>query len=382
MREARRPGILRWLAPACCALLPLAACGQSGWSFVPTLTLAEVHDDNIFFAAQGAESDLITRITPSLDASYDASRLKLHGSYSFDSEIYADHDSLDSAQARQQGTASINYRADRRLTLSLSGGYTETHRPGELNLISGIEAGRVNAERFFINPSLSYRLGALTGAGLEYSLTRDILAGGVSGDVHEAGVDIDHRFNDRNDGFIGVTGNSYEFGNGASTTSILPRAGFTHDFSRQAEFSLKGGPRFTADGVRPELTAGFSYRTSRGEFGLHYTRAETILVGEAGTAESESLDGDLTWRFRPGAALNLSSGYGKANRGAEQATVFHARVNVSYRLNRILMFSASYRYSRQWEAGGGGPDLVIPGNVIMLGINLSCPSPSVQKTSR
>ena len=43
------------------------ASAQAGWSLIPSFSLAEEFDDNVFVTSTAKKSDFITRFTPGID---------------------------------------------------------------------------------------------------------------------------------------------------------------------------------------------------------------------------------------------------------------------------------------------------------------------------
>ena len=70
--------------------VPAAALAQTGGSSLPSFTLAEEFDDNVFVSTTDPKSDFITRFTPGLQLGYRSAPLTLLVSGSIDAEIYAE----------------------------------------------------------------------------------------------------------------------------------------------------------------------------------------------------------------------------------------------------------------------------------------------------
>src|SRR5207302_10266298 len=84
-------------------LLPSAAPAQTGYFLTPSLSVAEVYDDNVFYTTSPRTHDFLTRISPGLKAGYQSAPLTVEGSYAFDSEIYSRRSELTTPLMRQQG---------------------------------------------------------------------------------------------------------------------------------------------------------------------------------------------------------------------------------------------------------------------------------------
>src|SRR3989454_11877340 len=84
-------------------LLPSAAPAQTGYYLTPSLSVAEVYDDNLFYTPSPRTHDFFTRTSPGLKAGYQSAPLKVEGSYTFDSEVYSRHTELTHPLVRQRG---------------------------------------------------------------------------------------------------------------------------------------------------------------------------------------------------------------------------------------------------------------------------------------
>src|SRR5437899_7342032 len=165
-------------------LLPTAAPAQTGYYLTPSLSIAELYDDNVFLTTSARTQDFLPRISPGLKAAYQSAPLKVEGSYTFDSEIYSRRTELTTPQMRQRGLIELKATPIQVLTLSVSGAYYQTRTPQELNLTTGLAATRVRAERYTTHPGFTYRFDSLTTAKGDYTFSKDLLAGGLTIDHH------------------------------------------------------------------------------------------------------------------------------------------------------------------------------------------------------
>src|SRR2546428_10798770 len=160
-------------------LLPSAAPAQTGSYLTPSLSGAEVYDDNLFYSPSPRTHDFFTRISPSLKAGYQSAPLTVQGSYAFDSEVYSQHSELTDPLVRQRGLIEVKATPDQVLTLSVPVSYFQTRTPTELNLTTGLTVARARAERYTTNPAFSYRYNPLTTAKGDYTYSKALLAGSI-----------------------------------------------------------------------------------------------------------------------------------------------------------------------------------------------------------
>lgn len=359
-------------------LFPGVAAAQGEFFATPSITLAEVYDDNVFFApsGQGREDDFISRFSPSLAAGFRSAPLTLIGRYTFDAEIYSRHSALTDYDVRREAAIDFVYRPTRLLTVSLATSYVETEVPSELNLETGLIGGRAEAERFSIAPSLHYRFDAVTSGAAAYTFTTDKLSGGegVETDVHTAALGLDRRITRRDTASLGYTFRHFVFDRDDRDTHVAT-VGWTHNLTPAISLTLVGGPRISEGSVDPEILASVRHRLQRGELSFAYARSEsTTALGEAGTVRTDTFEATATfspdrfWELRAAPSLVLSK------RGGFDTEVYRASLDVRYRATKWLSFIASYELSLQQgrlDRPGGGD---IARNVVLLGIVLTAPS--------
>src|SRR6266545_2672982 len=101
--------------------VPAAARAQTGWVVLPSFTLAEEFDDNVFVSTTDPQSDFITRMTPGLQLGYRSEPFRL-------------------------------------LTVSLNVTYFETNTPSELVPTTGLQLARIRATQLAIIPAATYQI--------------------------------------------------------------------------------------------------------------------------------------------------------------------------------------------------------------------------------
>src|SRR5262249_7641711 len=114
-----------------CAFVPAVASAQSKVTFVPSLSLSSVYDDNLFARTVGS-GDQMTQLTPGVEFGYDTSVVTFNGQYSFDMERSLDHAALDNIDARRRGLIDVRLRKTPRLAFGFVGRYDRTETAGEL----------------------------------------------------------------------------------------------------------------------------------------------------------------------------------------------------------------------------------------------------------
>src|SRR6187455_1566282 len=145
-RRARVKALIAGLALAgVIGGLPAAALAQTGWVILPSFTLAEEFDDNVFVSTTDPKWDFITRMTPGLQLGYRSVPFTLLASGSIDAEIYANNSELSDAANRKRAALEMKYLPFRLLTLWLNVTYFETNTPSELVPTTGLQLARTRA---------------------------------------------------------------------------------------------------------------------------------------------------------------------------------------------------------------------------------------------
>lgn len=374
-REWRRV-VVGWVIGGA-GVVPCGAAAESGFFAEPAITLAGVYDDNLFSSGTERIEDFFLRLSPAIEAGYQSTPLTLLGRYVFDAEAYARNPKLDTTPVRQHAVLDLQYRSTPRLTLSTNASYTETQRPGELNLTSrgvSIESGRTRAERRAIAPALAYRIDPVTLGTATYSFAGDKLDGGVDTDTHTTALRLDRAVSRDNTVHAGYTYNQLRFSGAESIEAHVLIFGVTHKLSPQTSATFLGGPRFTEGSTDPELSASVRHRLRQGELSLAYARSQSTAIGLSGVVTTEALDATATYSPTTALEFRATPGIAQVERAGFQAEVYRFNVEMAYRLDRLFSLFSSYQYSVQRGNIGVPSTGDITRNVILFGITATYPS--------
>ena len=171
--------------------LPVEATAQARVVVTPSLSLAYVYDDNLFYEAAG-EREAIWRLTSGLAVTRDTQRTSLVADLSFDVERFREHRTLSSPLARQAASFRTRTQASQRVAFGFEGGFDSTRAPTELNLTTGLLTGRRRAYRLYGAPHVITDLTPTAKLTLEYDFNADIIPKGAlllpagTGEVLEA----------------------------------------------------------------------------------------------------------------------------------------------------------------------------------------------------
>ena len=360
-------------------LIPSAAPAQTGYYLTPSLSIAEVYDDNLFYTQSPRTHDLFTRISPGLKAGYQSAPLTVEGSYAFDSEVYSQHSELTTPLVRQRGLIELKATPTQVLTLSLPVSYYQSRTPTELNLTTGLAVGRVRAERYTTNPGFTYRLDPLTTAKGDYTYSKDLLAAGITAgaitiDTHIVNLALDRRLSPRDTVGPGYLGRRYEFSGFPALTSHAFTLGWSHELTPLTTFTLRGGPRLTEGTVDrlPEASAAIRHKLKSGQLSLSYASTLATVFGLATAATAQGITATAAMELLPKLQLSAAPALYTVSEPLK-ATVYVMNLEVSYQLTKTLAWGAAYQFSLQQGTLSGSRDVDILHNIFLIRLTVTYP---------
>lgn len=396
---------------------------QAGWYLIPSFSLTESFDDNIFGSSSGREWDFISRFSPGLQVGYRSEPFTLLASGGFDAEVFARNPVLDDATSGKHGGLTLRYLPTRPLTLGLDVGYTETRSLPTLTtalaapvtgpaastttttatppptttptgpreavtptgptptppppapvLVNALEFGRHRATVLTVSPSAAYQFTPLTSGTFGYTYSHGTLEGGAPNTAHSVSLALSHQFTPLDTGRLGYRLDVFESPGTPTTTTHAPTVGWTRQLTPTLTFSFDGGPRFSSDGgVSPEINASLAYLFKvaeiPGQASLAYARSEGFVIGSGGPVTTETISGGLS--FEPLRSLHVSVSPSIAKYSGSttpDTTVYAVGAGASYQILKWLAARASYSYSFQDQSG-----VHIPHNVFSVALDASYP---------
>lgn len=330
---------------------------QAATFLVPSVVIGILTDDNVFIDADDPQSDIFIRFSPGLAAGYESERLQLGASYTQDAEWYRNNPELDSTEMRQFTTAELLYRLNELVILSVAADHTQSRIPAELNISSGAGQGRVAGERSNINPGLSYRVSERAIAMIDYTYTRDKLAGGTEGETNALNMEYQHELTLRTLMTYGYTYRHFTFDTpfadvvDQDETVHTPRVGITHNVSPNTTVSAQAGPSISSEGdYGANISILLQSRYASGLMAFGYDRSAASLIGEAGLVELNVINASIDHEFTNRLSLGLSASYSEVLRGDAQRVgrdIARATVSTNYRINDYVSAQANFSHSNQ-----------------------------------
>ena len=370
-------------AVAVAGCLVLAASGKvvADVFIVPSISVAAIHDDNVFVTAGPREDDTITQVTPALEAGYEGQIFNARMNYGREMEKYNEFDELDSNSMREYLDVMMDYAASPRLSLSLVGDYLESRVPADLNPVIGLGVGRTEGQRSSVTAGFEYRFTERVTGVVAYTDAREELSDGIGNEIHTVDASFEHDINARNQLLYGYRYSEYEFDNGFTQEVKIPRIGLLHALNDRTSIRLEAGPLKAGDENELYFNALLTRTHDRGNFTIGINRDVNTVIGEAGIVEADSLNVGLLHRLGDELQISASAGYGKVTRSdgeLDNADVIRAAVEARYSVNNGVILFATYSYSKQDAPRIAGQAFEIPRHEVSVGVTFRIPHRSSQ----
>lgn len=337
--------------------VPATAEAQApGLRVVPSFTAAGAYDDNIFFTPGRRERGLFARLTPALRVTYrPTAKLALQGGYSFASEIFPDHPSLNQVLAQQRAAFDARYRAGRRTFLALGAHFEDTQAASELIEDTGIAFGRLPAQRY--QGSVSLERGVTAGGTLKagYAFEGFFLEELGTSRQHSATLGWAHRLRARTSVSLDYRFEQFDFPREDASRSHVLLAGWAQRLGKQTTLSIRGGGRMSERHDGAEGGASLERRFRKGTLSLAYARERNLALSRA--VDTESLVAAASCAVGRSMVITASPGVYRNRLRDEDITSYRASVGVGRRLGRWLALHGVYQFLVQ----EGRPDLGIAG---------------------
>ena len=313
----------------------------------PSIEIAQVHDDNLFFSFRQPARDRILRVRPGIDLHLESPRWLAVGSYGFDSERFADHSNLTNSRARQHGLVSVHYRVDPRLTIAMDGRYTDTDTPGELNLVTGLATSRVQVRQLDFGPSARYRISPRLTAYASVLSSKMDLVGGLGMRSMSEAAGIEQRVTPRDMFTADYEHVKYLFDQAADANTNVLKGGWTHALSRTTRVMLQAGPRLTNHSLAPELLVSLTHDWQSTSVAISALQTQTTVVGSAGTVQARSLQARFTYRATASLSAYAAPSVARSVNRNQQATVYRIGLGAHYAITPLSGFDVTYSHDSQ-----------------------------------
>jgi len=318
------------------------AAAQTRMTFVPSVSVAHVYDDNLFARENGSAGQML-QIRPNFEGNYESPRLKFLSLYSWDM-LRSNHPDLNTFDARRHAFLDTTFRSTPMTTIGIAGRYDRTETPGEIEADTGILGDRRTAERWQFAPSMWHRVGPRATLTANYGFTTENEIDTPSGTMHEGRVALSRETTTRTS-VVGSYLARYFTDALDSYSSHAVLAGLTRETAPGTRFSVYAGPRLTTyrSGIKPEVSTSFARVTNRLNMALDYWHGETIILGIPGPVAVDSGTARVMWGFNPRTEFGTHLGVTDIDTlDGRAARVYRGTLIYSWMPSRLYTVAASY----------------------------------------
>lgn len=219
-------------------------------TITPAIAIFEEYNDNIFLNNQQRRSDWITAIAPGLTLTVESETYRLAAGYSFTAEIYAHETSLNEVFDRQNFSLDGSYRANPRLTFTLTDTYIASVNT---NLVapSGVATGRSRAWSNTLTPGAAWQLTPLTTLRLSgtYIAQRFEQNDLDDSDIYIVKGTVERRLTSRFSGTVGYEFAYLDVQRQSPATTHTPRLGGVYRVTETLTATASGGAGVRVSGA-------------------------------------------------------------------------------------------------------------------------------------
>lgn len=352
-RPGQRPGV-RCVQPGALAQPPK----QRGGFFVPTVSVSETLEDNLFFT-QFPEGDLVTRMGLGVETGYRSTPFTIDVQGAQAGDLFERHPEFNTTRARTLGQLSVTLVPARPLTISLFACYFDTKTPSELNVASGLALGRSLATRASATPAIEYRLGSLSTLTAAFPVAHDTLDGRIA-NTDTGTLSFDRRVSRRDTVSVRYERRWFDFTGGdkvEKSTADVYMVGWMGEVGERTLLLVRAGPRYGKGQFTAEVLATMKRRMKQGLLSVTYSKSQATTLGKTGALDIQSLSGTLT--LRVARKLEVASGPGIYLNSLRGKELIAMRLNVEtlWHFSPWFHLGASYSFDLQQ------PDFGAPGHI-------------------
>jgi predicted porin len=367
-------------------VIVLLSCPSLVWGnefrVVPSISVKEEYNDNIFFTANDINRDFVTTISPSLEMVNNTEKLETNLLARLDRFDYADNREISATDQMYNGK--FRYHATPLFNISAEAGYVRDSQPGRDIQTSGIILSTVPRNRYNASLSADYQFSEKTAMGMSYAFGRDDYGSmryvdDVSHNVNAGLVHDLGQYFQRVKGRVNLGYSNYVFSD-SRIDSVMGTVGFSRDFSEAGSILIDGGIRHTwseistyqlwpvflppffyyervkvkqnNDGWGWVGNVSMNYKGELGNASLTYNRDVTPASGLNGAVERNAFMLSTRYRMTYEFSILFSAGYytNKSDAGQFSTQVIDERTirvnpGVRYEFSKNIAVESSYDYT-------------------------------------
>lgn len=382
----RREGLvrIRWLLVAGMLLSPrlgpkawaqteASNTSSPGWYLKPTLDLAMVYDDNLFFGAEIPESSAFGRFGAGLAFERRAPSKLFRTGYSFSSELFPRRlEELNDLLARQHAFANFTGQVGAGSEVAMNASFLTSNRPEDA---TGIELGRRRSKSYDLGGSYRRLIGGAHSWDLSYLFGLRELDDGIELGLsarsfgHSFSTGWIQRYSARANGTVRYAYRIFIdpdlapiLGGEETLQSHLIDYSWSGAVSPRATFTFAFGPRYSETYaalpgretlaekswvLTPEGRVSLGYRWQRSAITIGYSRSQLQSFGVTGVSDNQSLA--FSWRYQPARRfeVTVTPGYFRNTRAERAIQTVRAGLVANWDITRTMQLRFNYLVSRQ-----------------------------------
>ncbi len=366
-------------------LIPLSHVNGDEFKLIPSISIKEEYNDNLFFTERDKEKDFLTTISPGIELSNKTERLDLNIMGRLNKLIYGKNDNLNKLE--QNYRARFRYLLHTKLNISADGGFLRDYRPDRDIEISGLVTKAIRRDKLNFGFGSEYTFSEATKGNFSYTFEKADYERDpefVDTKAHEATIGAIHDFSQylpstmgrANIGYARYefldTSINYYYGTIGMARALSEKWNFIMDLGgsyTHSEFDLyyyippyRYREKKEKDGAGLVGQATLSYRgekTKRGEKtlgDLTFSHRLMPATGTIGATKRTALTLEASHRFTYELIGRLSTGYyiNKARRGEfgidklDERT-FRINPRLRYEFTRDIAMETSYSFVYLWD---------------------------------
>jgi hypothetical protein len=351
-------------------------------TLVPSISVSEEYNDNLFSDNNNRQADFITGFNPGLTLLVNRPNFELSAGYSFSAEIYAKETSFSGPFNRQTFLGTSLYRVSPRLTFSLADAFLYD-RNG--NITTQGPTGRQESWTNTFTPAMAWQMTPRSSLNLNATYAAVRFPGngtGVDSDSYGFQTALGYTFTPRFTGTLGYGFNYLDFKQGDDSITHTPAVGFVYRLTPTLTGIVTGGPAITEIGgrtsVSPAGTVSLTQTFLWGSASVQYTRS-VGTGGFGGTNDTQAASGTLavvalrglTLAFTP--TYTTSDSVNSQQGGQVDVQTFTLGLSALYQISRFVSVFAGYNFLHQRTGGSSSEQANIDQNRARVGVQFGYP---------
>jgi hypothetical protein len=351
------------------------------YTIVPSLSLTEEYNDNIFLDSSDKVDDFITYITPSLNLSMRSANSELAFGYSTSLSFYNSHSYLN-GQPAHNFNAGSSFRLSERLSFTLSDTYVMSSETRDIRAIS--DTGPLTGRRKLTYNNISGNIFYKLGGNLTYTLGASYLYSKyeepdeTTSKIYSGTMGLTYRHSESTALSASAIYTQYDYKTESDAKGQNYTFGCTYVLTPTVTIGFTGGVSITKIEDTGESETGYiggvniTKRLERGQASLSYEQRIINGIETETPVKSQILSLSLSRPFTNKFAASLSTSYGnyksiETNETDTDEMTF--TTSLTYRLRPWATLALSYNYVKSYDKKDDAN--AYDNNRVLLTLNLS-----------